>query len=323
MNKENKQIETDKTRLAEIEKLRRDMKMSIDNEMRMFEVKRTLERQGYSTSFMTDADSLARKKEKQQKWAARRRLVIQNILKAFKKLFGSNRHQASVVSKSPDTTHVLVCGGCGKTYSIGEDAIVMTTEIAKRNLESSGSFVIQLGTTANQADVVYSCEDEPVDSKGKLLSQAREIFLAIREGISQGQDRNWVCRACKKTNSYPAAFRPDSSPTASRYKEPSEGYYRELSRSLTVKHGPLMRITNVGAAYIRWKLMYQDGTALTAGCIGELDGFKLDIDFHVDEGHRFASAFFKQAGVDTSHYEIFNLEEGRSLEVRDGKTIQA
>lgn len=92
----------------------------------------------------------------------------------------------------------LTCRKCGKTFTLGKDAIVMTMDEALGHLEKRGSMVVGTFDPGTHPDMVGICPWENLDA----ADRKRQKGLA--EAIDAGRRANlWTCQNCQETQPYP------------------------------------------------------------------------------------------------------------------------
>lgn len=94
----------------------------------------------------------------------------------------------------------FTCRKCGKTFTLGRDAIVMTMDEVMGNLAQRGSMVVGTVDTATHPDMVGGCPWENLDARDRK----RQNDLV--DSIAAGQRSNpWTCQDCQETQPYPTA----------------------------------------------------------------------------------------------------------------------
>ena len=105
----------------------------------------------------------------------------------------------------------LTCEGCSHSFSIPENAVMITTRQALQFMQQSG--VVTLGgieTVGVQEDLVDSIDKTPDERKDIVRKQSIEAIQEIRKGLATGEERYWVCRLCREKNSYPSSMKSSS-----------------------------------------------------------------------------------------------------------------
>ena len=94
----------------------------------------------------------------------------------------------------------IVCQKCGKKYSVGKNAVVITMDdwrnYARRTIGASDA------DDRKQEDLVSGIETSKPEVRKSILAEAREKAKHIRKALSRGQKRTWRCHACKNINAY-------------------------------------------------------------------------------------------------------------------------
>lgn len=108
---------------------------------------------------------------------------------------------ASKAGHEPSVPNLVVtCGGCQKTYRLGIDAAVVTSEgVAAdftRVIVVGGDKV--RGGTREDPDLVAPCADGSSPTK-KIVAEEERLLNAR----ASGQGRYWRCNPCGKVNRYP------------------------------------------------------------------------------------------------------------------------
>ncbi len=103
---------------------------------------------------------------------------------------------------------------------------------------------------------------------------------------------------------------------------PPEPFYRQLSKDLLQRHGPLRSVRCV-SGFPRFEIWfsYADGVRIYSGRrTGTYDIHFLTLGY-VGEGPRYAKAFLEEAGFSMSAEEIDSIRPGAAIELRDGRVV--
>jgi hypothetical protein len=96
----------------------------------------------------------------------------------------------------------LRCSKCAARYCVGEDAIVVTMQMATALMDSTVTFASASPSAAVQKDLVSLVSGVPAERRASVLSQARDTMGSVRASLGTGQMRVWICHQCKAQNDY-------------------------------------------------------------------------------------------------------------------------
>lgn len=104
--------------------------------------------------------------------------------------------------KSPHTP-TLICGACGRSYRIGDDAVAIALEfafgLARRTVVASDGAA---PAREDLVDYLYDPSDGPPENVGPSREKARQNWELVQDSLSRGHRRTWRCRACAGINLY-------------------------------------------------------------------------------------------------------------------------
>ena len=162
------------------------------------------------------------------------------------------RERASARAEKPWPI-TLVCEGCARSYVLPLTAVIISAEQSKASLlQSKGIIGLAVGASATQVDGVANSEGMPPERRLLAMVQTSEALRQILQGLANGQERMWLCMGCDAKNQYPDFMRPTPARTQDQ-PYPSDGWYRDRSRSLVKAHGALVRMTDSGSTWsVKW-----------------------------------------------------------------------
>lgn len=205
---------------------------------------------------------------------------------------------------------------------------MMSPSQALASLAGSGMMVMQAGGVSREY-MVGTLDTFPPEAQANLKTQTVAAMAEAVSQLKQGQELTWICRGCGfEGNKYPAEWYTGESQPEKDWPYPSDRYFRETSKKLIAKHGPVVRVTDCGSLFaVRWRFRYSDGHEIVLGNPGwPVKTMKVDVDFFPGmvgpEGKTYAKVFFSAAGLETSGLDIFGMPDGAAYTVRNGKLVQ-
>jgi hypothetical protein len=109
----------------------------------------------------------------------------------------------TINKKDKDTPFELCCIKCGARYSVGEDAVMVTMDMAKSLADTTITVKSDDPSSVIRKDLVSFVSGVPADRRTSVLTQARETVRSLRASLKDGEKRVWICFQCKALNDYP------------------------------------------------------------------------------------------------------------------------